>query len=132
MAVLTGLFRLGSDAEIRHTANGDAVCQMALAYNYGQKKDGKQPSQWIDASLWGKRGETLAQYLTKGTSIVATLEDVHVRTFKKSDGSEGNALSGRVLTVEFAGKPAESKPAPKPAAKAADPFVDDDIDNLPF
>lgn len=131
MAVLTGLFRLGRDAEIRVTAGGDSVCQMALAYNYGQKKDGKQPSQWIDASLWGKRGESLAQYLTKGTSIVATLEDVYVRTFKKQDGSEGSALSGRVLAIQFAGKPSEgsAKPAAKPAPKAAEPapFVDDDV-----
>ena len=79
MAHLTGLFRLGRDAEVRYTQGGDAVASLALAYNYGKKEDGKQPSQWIDASLWGKRAEALTQYLTKGSTISAVLSDVHIR-----------------------------------------------------
>lgn len=135
MAVLTGLFRLGRDAELRFTAGGEPIANLALAYNYGRKgDDGKQPSQWVDAALFGKRAEALAQYLTKGSTISAVLSDVHVRTYDKKDGTQGFALSARVLDLEFAGKPQgaaqQAKPAPKPAAKpaqSAEPFVDDDI-----
>ena len=63
-----GLARIGRDAEIRHTAGGDAVASLSLAFTYGRKgEDGKRPTQWVDASLWGKRAEALAQYLTKGS-----------------------------------------------------------------
>lgn len=136
MAVLTGLFRLGRDAEVRYTQAGDAVAQLALAYNYGKKQDGKQPSQWVDASLWGKRAEALAQYLTKGSTISAVLSDVHIRTYEKKDGGQGFAMSARVLDLEFAGKPqgAQQQAAPKPTPRAAEkpasadvPFEDDDI-----
>ena len=137
MAILTGLMRLGRDAEVRYTAGGEPAASLALAYNYGKKENGKQPSQWIDASLWGKRAESLAQYLTKGTTIVVTLTDVHVRTYEKKDGTQGSSLSGRVMDLEFAGKPAGSasaaaKAAPKNAQKteshdADAPFEDDDI-----
>src|SRR3546814_4735293 len=45
MAILTGLMRLGRDAELKYTAGGDAIANLALAYNYGKKENGKQPSQ---------------------------------------------------------------------------------------
>lgn len=133
MAVLTGLFRLGRDAEVRFTADGEPVASLALAYNYGKKEDGKQPSQWIEGALWGKRAEALAPYLTKGSTISAVLSDVHIRTWEK-DGKQGAALSGRIMDLEFAGKPsgekAAAKPAPaKPKPAEQEPFIDDD---LPF
>lgn len=136
MAILTGLMRLGRDAELKTPGNSDPVCNLALAYNYGRKVDGKQPSQWIDASLWGKRAEALAPHLKKGTSVVVTLEDVHVRTFQKQDGTAGSALSGRVMAIEFAGRPPEAapKPTPPPRPAAAPPpttgFQDDET--IPF
>ena len=72
-----GLARIGRDAEIRHTAGGDAVASLSLAFTYGRKgEDGKRPTQWVDASLWGKRAEALAQYLTKGSLVAVTPEDV--------------------------------------------------------
>jgi single-strand DNA-binding protein len=110
--------------------NGDPVAKLALAYNYGRKVDGKQPTQWLDASIFGKRAESLAQYLTKGTGIVATVDDVHVRTYNKSDGTPGVSLSGTVSAVEFAGQRQEAAPAARPArTKPAEPaeFVDDDL-----
>lgn len=103
--ILVGLFRIGRDAEIRYTASGDAVASLSLAYDYGVKKDAKGylPSQWIDAALWGKRAESLCQYLTKGTRVYAVIEDVHIETFEKRDGGQGHKLTGRVQNIRFAG-----------------------------
>lgn len=130
--IVTGIARLGRDAEVRYTANGDAVASLALAYNYGKKEGGKQPTQWVDASLWGKRAEALAQYLTKGTLISVVLSDVHVETYQKKDGTEGQSLRARVLEVEFAGGKRDEQPASKPArpAPADDGF--DDSSDIPF
>ena len=66
MAQLTGLFTLGRDAEVKATTTGTAMVSMALAYNYGRKDaDGKKPSQWVRASMFGKQAEALIPYLTK-------------------------------------------------------------------
>lgn len=139
--IAAGLFRLGRDAEVRFTQSGEAVASLSLAFNYGRKDaDGKQPSQWIEASLWGKRAEALAQYLQKGTLIYATLEDPHVETYEKRDGGHGAKMVARISNVEFTGRangeqqaerqPAQrQQPAPRraPAAQPAGDMPDDDI-----
>jgi single-strand DNA-binding protein len=62
---------LTRDAELKYTANGQAVCKFSLAINR-RKKNG---DQWVDEPnffdivLWGKQGETLNQYLVKGKQI---------------------------------------------------------------
>lgn len=118
MTILSGLFTLGRDAELKTTPSGTHVCELALAYDYGMKgQDGRKPTQWVRGALWGKQGEALAQYLTKGKQIAATLEDVHVRTYRKNDGTDGHSLEGKVIQIEFArGNPRQDDaPAPPPA-----------------
>lgn len=140
-----GLARLGRDCELRYTPDGTAVTNLSLAFNYGRKgEDGKRPTQWIDAALWGKLGEALAEYLTKGTLIAVSLEDVHIETFKKADGSPGQKLAARVHSIELAGGGERAAaPAPAPAQRQAPPprppaqktgtgFDDMDSDEIPF
>jgi single-strand DNA-binding protein len=137
MATLIGLFTLGRDAELRTTSQGEQVASLALAYNYGRKgADGKTPSQWVDAALWGDRAAKLAEYLTKGSQFFMQIDDLHVETFDKRDGGQGVKLVGRVGAIEFtrgqrsASAPApKATPAPKPASKPSSGFddMDDDI-----
>jgi single-strand DNA-binding protein len=98
---LVGVGRLGRDAEVRYTPSGTAVADLSLAFNYGQKEDGKQPTQWVKAGLWGKRAEKLAEYLTKGTLLDVTLNNVHVRTYETKSGEQGAALEATVETLDF-------------------------------
>ena len=137
MAILSGLFRLGRDAELRKTGAGDPVLGMALACNYGKKdEDGKRPTTWVDATLWGKLGEALAPYLLKGTQVCVTMDDVHLHTYEKKDGGTGVSLRGTVRMIELAGsKPAAERQAPeaKPAPQAAKVGAFDDFeDSIPF
>lgn len=141
MSTMTLLGRIGRDAELRSTPNGDSVINLAVAYNYGRKgQDGRKPSQWIDATLWGKRAEAMAPYLVKGQQVYLVLTDVHVRTFDKSDGTQGAVLTGTVQCVEFAGgapqqqqqqqppRQQQQRQAPRQqAAPAGDDFEDDSI-----
>lgn len=118
MATLVGLFTLGRDAELRTVgSNGEQVASMAVAYNYGRKgQDGKTPSQWVDASLWGDRAAKLIDYLNKGTQFYMQIDDVHVETYPKNDGSQGVKLVGRVGAIEFTrGQRQAAAPAPAPA-----------------
>jgi len=142
MTIQTGLYTLGRDAEVRFTAKGDAVASLSLAYNYGKRDaDGKQPTQWVDASMWGKRAESLTQYLLKGKEIWAVLDDVHIETYKKKDGTEGFKLAARVVDIKFVknGTQQSARPAPAAAPKAAPQKAhkdshgfDDMDDDIPF
>ena len=97
MSKMFGLARLGRDAEIRTTSQGESVATLALAFSYGRKgSDGKRPTQWVDAALWGKRAEALAPYLLKGGLVSVSLEDVHIETFDGKNGP-GHKLAARVV-----------------------------------
>ncbi|MFN7302321.1 MAG: single-stranded DNA-binding protein [Bacteroidota bacterium] len=132
-----GLARIGKDAEVRYTPGGAAVANVSLAFTYGKKgDDGKRPTQWVDASLWGQRVESLAPYLTKGKQIVAYLEDVHIQTYIKGDGAQASKMAARIADLEFVagGEQAESQPKPKPQAapQSQGSGFDDMEDDIPF
>lgn len=104
MAQIVGVFRIGRDVEVRYTQGGEPVASLSLAYAYGRKgDDGKKPTQWIDAKLWGKRAEAMSQYLRKGGLVYCVISDPHIETFTKNDGSSSFKLSGSVSEIEFAG-----------------------------
>jgi single-strand DNA-binding protein len=63
--------RLTRDAELKYTATGQAVCKFSIAVNR-RRKNGEQwveEASFFDIVLWGRQGETLNQYLTKGRSV---------------------------------------------------------------
>ena len=62
---------LGRDAETR-TTQGGAVCSFSVAVE--QRKGKEKHTTWVRCSLWGKRGEAIAQYLTKGTRVAVAGE----------------------------------------------------------
>lgn len=136
MSKTFGLARIGRDVEVRFTANGEAVASLSLAFTYRLK--GEKATQWVEASLWGKRAEALAPYLRKGGLIAVTVDDVHIETYDGKNGT-GTKLVGRVSDVELAGggheaeqaekpKPAPARAAPKPVpASSGFESMDDDI-----
>jgi single-strand DNA-binding protein len=62
---------IGADAVIRN-AGQTTVTGFNVAVEQ-RGKDGKK-TQWVGCSLWGKRGDTLAQYLTKGSKVCVSGE----------------------------------------------------------
>lgn len=73
MQMLTIAGTIGRDAEVRRTQSGDAVAGFSVAVDNGKDKDGnRRDATWFDCSLWGKRGDALAPYLTKGTRVCIT------------------------------------------------------------
>jgi single-strand DNA-binding protein len=135
-----GLARIGKDAEIRYTQGGEPVANVSLAFTYGKKgEDGKRPTQWVDASMWGKRAESMASYLTKGKQIVAYLEDVNLQTYTKGDGTTHTKMVARLADLEFVSDGSDSgqrpaqpqRPAPAPRQAGGSGF-DDMNDDIPF
>jgi len=66
--------RLVRDAELQYTTSGWAILKMSIATNR-RKKQGDQwvdEANFFDVSLFGKRGESLQQYLSKGTQVAVS------------------------------------------------------------
>jgi single-strand DNA-binding protein len=63
--------RLTRDAELKYTANGQAVCKFSIAVNR-RRKNGDQwedEANFFDVVVWGRQGESLNQYLVKGKMV---------------------------------------------------------------
>lgn len=134
MSQINGLFRVGRDAELRSTPNGDKVLNLALAYNYGRKgDDGKKPTQWIEATLWGKLAEALAPYIGKGTQVYATIGDPHIETYQGANGP-GYKLVGKIQEIELAsgGKAPEAKPVQKAVVPPTSRSINDMDNDIPW
>jgi single-strand DNA-binding protein len=57
---------VGKDAVLRRTGNNDAVLGFSVAVDQGKDKNGKKrDTKWYDASIWGKRAESLQSYITQ-------------------------------------------------------------------
>lgn len=63
---------LTKDPELRYTPQGTPVATMRLASNYKYKQGGemKKETTYIDVVVFGKLGETTAQYLRKGSQAL--------------------------------------------------------------
>lgn len=126
--------RIGKDMELRYTSGGDAVGAFSVADDQGKDK----PPIWWRCQLWGKRAESLKQYLTKGQSVTVTGQ-VQERDWTDKDGQQRKAQEVRVIDLALqGGKPDQAQaPAPQQAAKpAASPGAqsgfDDMSDDIPF
>jgi|APLak6261658528_1056013.scaffolds.fasta_scaffold31230_1 single-strand DNA-binding protein len=129
--ILTGIARLGRDAELRNLQDGGVVASLALAFNYGRKgSDGSRESQWIESSLWGKQAENLAQYLVKGTQLSVIIGDPHIEIYEKREGGQGFKMVGKIINIEFAG--GSSAPKPVERSKIQNTSQDNFNDDLPF
>jgi single-strand DNA-binding protein len=69
VAVIVG--RLTRDAELKYTNSGQAVCHFSVATGSRRKKGDQwvEESSFWDVDLWGKPGESINQYLTKGKLV---------------------------------------------------------------
>ena len=124
--LMIGMARIGNDPEVRFTADGKALMDLSLAFSYGRKVGGKQPTQWVSGTLWGDRCEKLKPYLTKGQLIFVQMTEPHIEEFKRKDGTGGVSLRARIGELEFAG----SKPERQEPAKRGS--FDDLPDDIPF
>lgn len=70
MKQITIAGRIGKDAEVRNTQNGESVASWSVAVDDRQGQE--RGTIWFDCSLWGKRGASLAPHIRKGDRIAVT------------------------------------------------------------
>jgi len=126
-----GIARLGRNAELKYRPGGEAVANLSLAFNFGKKDDsGNRPTQWIDASFWGKRAESLSIFLVKGIQLYVEIDDVHLQEYRNLDGSPGAKMVGRISNIEMIANKANVDPNPSKAVVRGN--FDDMTDDIPF
>jgi single-strand DNA-binding protein len=123
---------LGRDCETHFTAKGDAITSfsVALSSGYGESK----LTTWLNCSIFGKRGESLAPYLVKGAQVAISGE-FSARPYTSKAGEEKLSLEVRVNDLTLVGGKQEGgkvseKQAPKGTVDANN--FDDIESDIPF
>jgi single-strand DNA-binding protein len=147
LSVTTKEGRLTRDAELKYTTGGQAILHFSIVTSRRVKKNEQyveEPSFW-DCVLWGKQGESLAQYMTKGKGVVVSGEEyqdrweqegvqrmkvcVNVTHFGFSSGSPQNQ-SGDAEHGQGQQNPATRQEPRKAAVQK--PTENDFSDDIPF
>lgn len=122
---------LGRDIELRSMPNGDRVGSFSVADSQGRDK----PTIWWNCQLFGKRAESLAQYLTKGQQVTVA-GNIAEREWTDKEGNKRKQMDIRVNDIALQGGRREQAAAPAPTTgKAAPPGFDggfDDGSDIPF
>jgi len=75
MANFNKVYLIGNltrDPELRVTPKGTAICQFGLAVNRQFKDESgalRDETTFVDIEAWGKQGETISKYCTKGRPL---------------------------------------------------------------
>ena len=95
---------LTKDPELRYTAQGTAVASFRLAINskFKSGEEMKEETLFIDVTVWGKQGETVSQYLSKGSQCL--VEGRLNENSWESDGQKRTKMEVVASTVRFLGK----------------------------
>lgn len=109
--------RLGSDPELKYTANSQAVARFNVATSEQWKdKSTGQPqerTEWHRIVVWGKLAEICGQHLSKGRQVYVEGR-LQTRSWDDPQGQKKYSTEVVANTVQFLGAPGEkSAPASK-------------------
>ena len=92
---------IGKDAESRFLPNGDPVVSFSVGVKSGYGE--KATTTWARCAMFGKRAESVSQYLTKG-QLVGISGEVTLREWNDKEGQKRNSLEVRVNDLTLLGK----------------------------
>ena len=136
------------DPETRKTPNGQSVTSLTLAVNRQWSQDGekRESVSYIDCVVWGKPGEIIAQYVSKGRALLVSGRLEQRSWDDKETGQKRSKVEvivedfnfvdsrGSSDAPEMSGAPSGAKPG-----KKSDEVVIEDIgeepinlDDIPF
>lgn len=91
--------RLTADAELKYVTSGSALLSFSVA-NSPNYKD-KDITYFFRCSLWGKRAETMKDYLTKGTAVIIDGQ-LQINKYTKQNGDTAYFTQVFVQDLQFA------------------------------
>jgi single-strand DNA-binding protein len=96
---------LTRDPELRQIPNGTSVCQLGVAVGRSYKDASGQwqeETSFFDVVVWGRQGETCAQYLAKGRQVAVDGE-LRQRSWEAQDGTRRSKVEIVANQVVFTG-----------------------------
>ena len=150
------LGNLTRDPELRVTPKGTAICQFGLAVNRSFKDESgalREEVTFVDIEAWGKQGETISKYCTKGrqlfvegrlkfdqwddktsgqkrSKLKVVLENFQFIGTGQRDGAPGSAPGSE--NMDQAASPERHSPPARNAAPAAKPAAENLDEDVPF
>jgi single-strand DNA-binding protein len=136
MASLNKVMLIGNltrDPELRVTPKGTAICQFGLAVNRQFKDESgatRDETTFVDIEAWGKQGETVAKYLTKGRPLFVEGRLKLDTWDDKTTGQKRSKMKVVLENFQFLGgrEGGEGGGAPGAAPRAASTGGDEGID----
>ncbi|WP_346236807.1 single-stranded DNA-binding protein [Niabella insulamsoli] len=137
---------LGKDCLVNNV-NGKSVINFTVAHSERFKdSQGVQQERttWVDCAYWTDR-TAIAPYLLKGTQVFVEGQP-DVRSFTRSDGTAGAALSLRIREIQLLGSrndggsqggsnynaPSSNTSSAASSQQASNSGADEPVDDLPF
>jgi len=133
--------RLTRDPEVRYSTNGNntAICRFSVAVDRRFQKPGEErQADFISVTAFGKTGEFVSRYFTKGNRV-ALVGSLQTRTWDDAEGKKHYATDVIADEVHFADSkrgdgemPARPSMQPAMTTQENDGFYPLEEDDLPF
>jgi len=117
------------DAELKSLNSGDSILSFSIADNQAGRD---KPAIFWNCTLFGKRADSLSQYITRGQSVTV-VGSVSEREWQDKEGNKRKSMDVRVNDIALQGgrkdaEPQQERQTPKPQSS----FDDDDGSDVPF
>ena len=126
MNVISIAGTVGKDAEMKYLQDGTAIASFSVADSQGKDK-----TVWWNCSLFGKRAESLGQYILKGTKVTVSGQ-VTEDSWTDKNGQERKSMKVRVNDIALQSKAEQRQEATRQKREEAHQPNFDDSADIPF
>lgn len=126
---------LTRDPEMRYTPNGIGVCKFGIASNRQWKTESgekKEEVTFVDVTCFGKTGEAIAKYLSKGRGIFVQGRLKLDQWEDKQSGQKRSKLEVVAESFQFTDDKREESGRPEAAAAPTEEQPPPESDDVPF
>lgn len=126
--------RLTKDPELRHTQSGTPVASFTIACDRDKSsKDAEKETDFIDCVAWGKTGEFVHKYFSKGRMAVVEGR-LQIRSYKDKNDNFRKVAEINCGSVYFGDSKKDGQPSAGNSAGTAGGYqeLDGSDDELPF
>ena len=119
---------VSSVKEIREVGQ-NKVFNFSVAVSNGKDQSGEwKPSSFYDVSVWNKRGDALARFLSKGTKVAVSGRLMPARVH---EGKAYQSIDADEVTLQGGGSDSGQRDDPKPHDNGSSRY-DEQSDDIPF
>jgi single-strand DNA-binding protein len=117
MANFNKVYLMGNltrDPEMRVTPKGTAICQFGLAISRSWKDESgqvREETAFVDVEAWGKQGEVISKYCTKGRPLFVEGRLKFDQWEDKTSGQKRSKLKVVLENFQFIGGRTDGAPA---------------------